>query len=275
MKPISKTAFVCCGIRMHDAESSQPLCGDTYARRFREGEGQRILSSFAGMADGGRSAAANVVRHRIIDDLLRREQAATPDLLVVVLGAGFESRAYRLPGGTWVELDEPQVIAFKDERLPVSECPNALHRIPIDFSSESIEEKLAPFAGRTPVVIVVEGVIVYLEIPQIRDLLKKLRALFPKHTLVCELFTRKFCETYGKKTHEKIQDLGATFKYAVDRPEELFIQGGYRLADRISIAERTVDLGGMKVPFGIPRFLVRRLLSTAVMGYTVCVFALG
>ena len=104
--------------------------------------------------------------------------------------------------------------------------------------------------------------------------------MFPKHTLICELFTRKFCETYGRKTHEKIQDLGATFKYAVDRPEELFvdsgyIDSGYRLADRVSIAERAVDLGGMKVPFGIPRFFVRRLLPTAVMGYTVCVFTIG
>ncbi len=174
-----------------------------------------------------------------------------------------------------MELDEPQVIAFKDERLPVSECSNALCRIPIDFSTEPLEEKLAPFAGRSPVVIVVEGVIVYMEEPQIRQLLRKLRVMFPQHTLICELFTRKFCETYGRTTHEKIQELGATFKYTVDRPEELFLESGYRLADRISIAERTVDLGGMKIPFGIPRVLVRRLLPTAVMGYTVCEFRMA
>ena len=99
--------------------------------------------------------------------------------------------------------------------------------------------------------------------------------MFPKHTLICELFTRKFCETYGRTTHDKIQDLGATFKYTVDRPEELFLESGYRLVDRISIAERAVDLGAMKIPLRIPRFLVRRLMPTAVMGYTVCVFTKG
>ncbi len=77
---------------MADAESSQPLCGDTYAKRFMEGEGLRILASFRSMKGGSRSAAANVARHRIIDDLLRHELEVTPELLVVVLGAGFESR---------------------------------------------------------------------------------------------------------------------------------------------------------------------------------------
>lgn len=72
MKPISKTAFVCCGVRMRDAEKARPICGDAYARRFIEGEGERILSTFEGMKDGDKSAAANVTRHRIIDDILRR-----------------------------------------------------------------------------------------------------------------------------------------------------------------------------------------------------------
>ena len=34
MKPISKTAFYCCGVRMQDAERQKPVCGDNYAKVF-------------------------------------------------------------------------------------------------------------------------------------------------------------------------------------------------------------------------------------------------
>ncbi len=263
---------------MEDAESSRPVCGDTYARLFMNEEGLRILGAFK---EDVRPKAGNVTRHRIVDDLLRRELALDPRLLVVLVGAGFDSRAYRLRGGTWVELDEPQVIAYKDERLPASDCPNALHRVAIDFSSESVEEKLAPFARLERVLVVVEGVLVYLEQAQIRELFRCLRSAFPRHKLICDLMTRKFLEKYARPTHEKIARLGATFKYAVDRPEEIFRRDGYRLGDRISIVARSIQLGAMERPVdrraqkAIPRFVARLLFRTALTGYSICEFELG
>ena len=137
MKPISKTAFYCCGVRMQDAERSNPVCNDIYAKTFMNEDGLKILEAFK---DETRTNTSSVARHRIIDDLLRQELLANPNLSVVIIGAGFDSRAYRLKGGTWVELDEPHVIAYKNDRLPVSSSENELHRIPIDFSTDSLEE---------------------------------------------------------------------------------------------------------------------------------------
>ena len=134
MKPISKTAFYCCGIRMQDAERAKPVCGDVYAKVFMNEDGLKILDTFKDEAGPNTS---NIARHRIIDDLLRVELAAHRDLTVVIIGAGFDSRAYRLKGGAWVELDEPQVIAYKNERLPESKCQNELHRNSIDFSNRA------------------------------------------------------------------------------------------------------------------------------------------
>jgi hypothetical protein len=37
---------------------------------------------------------------------------------VVVIGAGFDTRAFRLCGGRWVELDEPALITLKEAHLP-------------------------------------------------------------------------------------------------------------------------------------------------------------
>src|SRR4051794_1024928 len=131
MKPISKTAFYCCGVRMQDAERAQPVCGDTFAKTFMNEAGLQILEAFK---DEVRPNISNVGRHRMIDDLLRDELAANPDLTVVIIGAGFDTRAFRLPAGSWVELDEPPVITYKDERLPAGSSKNELQRISIDFA---------------------------------------------------------------------------------------------------------------------------------------------
>ena len=104
--PISDTAFWCCGLRARDAETADPLCGDTFAKSFMDERGIRILNSFS---DEKGPNALCVARHRIIDDVLRERLAADPGLLVVVIGAGFDTRAFRLNGGVWLELDEPQV----------------------------------------------------------------------------------------------------------------------------------------------------------------------
>jgi len=265
MKPISKTAFYCCGVRMQDAEGSNPVCGDIYAKRFMNDEGRRILETFK---DEVRPNSSNVARHRIIDDLLREELRAKPDLRIVIIGAGFDSRAYRLKGGRWIELDEPQVIAYKNERLAPSACDNELHRIPIDFSTESIEEKLSPFATTDSVVFVVEGVLMYLDQQVIVQLLHTLRRLFPRHTLICDLMSRMFFEKYGRTMHQKIAGMGASFKFTAENPEILLVENGYKLRRRVSITESAMDFGSRK----IPKVILRTFFRTLTSGYAIYVF---
>lgn len=265
MKPISLTAFYCCGVRMRDAESDKPVCGDVYAKTFMNEDGLRVLEQFKNETGPNSS---NVARHRIIDDILRQELRAHPDLRVVIIGAGFDSRAYRLSGGTWVELDEPQVIAYKDERLPVSACKNELRRIPIAFANESLEQKLSSVSGSGPVVVVIEGVLIYLEEETIRQLLQTLRHVFPQHKLVCDLMTRKFFQKYGRTIHEKLRALGAFITVANDNPEAIFLSSGYERVAWFSMVEKSMEYESRKVP----KFLLKTLLRTLVTGYAIYVF---
>src|SRR5213593_494267 len=110
MKPISDMAFYCCGVRMQDAAQPSPVCGDVYAKLFMDEYGRRIYDKFKEETISG---ASIIVRHRIIDDVVRHMLLSGPDLCIVTIGAGFDSRPYRLTGGTWFELDEPQVITYK------------------------------------------------------------------------------------------------------------------------------------------------------------------
>jgi methyltransferase (TIGR00027 family) len=267
MKPISQTAFYCCGVRMQDAASDKPVCGDVYAKVFMNEDGLRIHERFK---DETNPNTSNVARHRIIDDLLREELAANSNLRVVIIGAGFDSRAYRLDGGTWVELDEPQVIAYKNDRLPVSEAKNKLERIAIDFSTDSLEEKLRPFAGTGPTVVVIEGVFMYLEQETIRQVLQTLRRVFPAHKLICDLMTSKFFAKYGRTINEKLTGMGAAFKLGTAKPDELFEQNGYRRLACFSIVEKAAEYQSKK----IPKFIARTFLRTLTSGYAIYVFAL-
>jgi len=265
MKPISKTAFYCCGVRMQDAESSNPICGDVYAKRFMNDEGRRILETFK---DEVRPNSSNVARHRIIDDLLREELRAKPDLRIVIIGAGFDSRAYRLKGGRWVELDEPQVVAYKNELLSPATCDNPLDRVAIDFSNESVEEKLSSFATTDRAVVVIEGVFMYLEEEVIRQLLQTLRRLFPRHKLICDLMSRAFFEKYGRTIHQKITGLGASFKFTEKTPEKLFLDNNYELLGRISVTERAMEFSPKK----IPKIILRTLFRSLTNGYAIYEF---
>jgi len=187
--------------------------------------GLRIYENFKGEVNCNVSI---VVRHRIIDDFLRQALAATPDLCVVTIGAGFDTRPYRLAGGIWVELDYAEVVSHKNEMLPVSECVNPLRRIPVDLLSDSFEEKIASFSFLPSVLFVVEGLFIYLDQDQINKILEVLHAFFPRHKLICDLVTRDAVEHFGRTLSKKINQMGVSFK-SIENPKSVFMMKDYRL----------------------------------------------
>lgn len=208
MKPVSKTAFYCCGVRALDAASARPICNDGYAGRFMTPEAWAVFEPFRGL-DGPN--ASNVVRHRMIDDLLRARLARRPDTGIVIMGAGFDTRAFRLPGGRWVELDEPAVIAAKDIEIPAAQAPNPLTRVAIAFDGQPVAPALAPFRDLPEPVVVLEGVLPYLADAEASELLCALRRTFDSPTLVCDLTTRAFSRRFSGEIGDKLRALGAPF----------------------------------------------------------------
>ncbi len=234
MNPVSDTAYLTCGARAEDAAKANPVCGDRYAARFLAGPGEAIYRQFK--KESGPIASV-VVRHRLIDDLLRERIAGNANTAVVIVGAGFDSRAYRIDGGRWIEIDEPQVIDRKNALLPSADCRNPLRRIAIDFAQEALADKLPPFAASTPVVVVMEGIFFYLDDSQRNATLLALRQAYPRHTLICDLSTRAFMERYGKSLIRRIEALGAKLVWLPEEPAANFVAAGYRPEARVSIIE--------------------------------------
>ena len=256
VEQIAKTAYYCCGARAVDAARPRPLCGDTLAGRFMTAEANEIFARFKDLKGPN---LFNVLRHRVIDDWLKERLRATPDLRIVLLGAGFDTRAFRLSGGRYVEIDQPGILAAKEAKLPASAAPNPLARVAIDFATESLAEKLAPWRGEHPVVVVMEGVPVYLRKAQFLQTLATLVSIFPRHVLMCDLMTATFVNQYCDWLKSWVEELGGHMGEAFDDPAAAVIASGYRERARISLGDRARELGALPMPGLLYRTVYRGL----------------
>ncbi len=269
MNPISNTAYYCCGVRMEDANRSRSVCKDIYAERFMDERGRQIFEPFKSEKMPNLS---NITRCRLIDDYLLAELAIDNKLDIITIGAGFDSRPYRLAGGNWLEIDEPQIISYKNERLPVTECSNPLRRISIDFAHESLADKLAEASNENHTVFVIEGVFMYLETEAIENTINTIQKLFPEHVLYCDLMTKKFFTRFAQSVHSKLVASGGVFTTRPDFPEAIFTRHDYKSIERIPMFKRARELGILRDEAKLPKFvswLLLNLFLRDLRGYAV------
>lgn len=269
MNPVSNTAYYCCGIRMEDAKRKYSVCNDIYAQRFMDERGIQVFEPFKSEKMPNIS---NITRCRLIDDHLRAELANNSDLNVISIGAGFDTRPYRLAGGHWLEIDEPQIISHKNEILPVDECSNPLRRISINFAHESLADKLKGEEKDRHTIFVIEGVFMYLDSEAINNTLIALQEYFPKHALYCDLMTNKFFYKFAQSVHKKLVASGGTFSERPNAPEDVFINHHYTLIDRTPMFKRAGELGLLWSEVKIPTFISWLMLNVFMKdlsGYAV------
>lgn len=176
----SRTARYVALYRALEACEERPLFRDPYAKRFlptslrlavvlaRFRRLRRLFDRYAERrAPGARTSA--VGRTCFIDDAVRRAKASQ----LVILGAGYDCRAHRLPelAGTRVfEVDRPEIQALKRARVP--ERANVRY-VPIDFLKDDLGERLrrAGWSTEKPTMFIWEGVSNYLTREAVADVL--------------------------------------------------------------------------------------------------------
>lgn len=149
-----------------------PLAKDFLNTRFRMVCRSRIRSAIARIYIGfrhGRTAMHIVGRTRYIDYHLME---AINDGLeqLVVMGAGFDSRAYRfdelMKQVRVFEVDHPATQRRKTERLLqiFGSLPEHVTYVPLDFESETLEQRLleSGYDARLKTMFIWEGVTMYL-----------------------------------------------------------------------------------------------------------------
>jgi methyltransferase (TIGR00027 family) len=150
---------------------TERISADPYARRFVD---PLTLHSTRAMIATGLSNALGlegmmnfaVVRERHVEKLMEDEVVAGLDQ-IVILGAGFDTRSYRLPAGSMpiYEVDHPVTQAAKRKALQGVVTPPAnVKFVTVNFDTDDLGERLAASGydpkGRT--LFVWQGVIMYL-----------------------------------------------------------------------------------------------------------------
>ncbi|MES1167230.1 MAG: SAM-dependent methyltransferase, partial [Pseudomonadota bacterium] len=175
---VADTAFLIAHCRALESARPDGLFRDPLAGRLAGDRGKAIAEAFPTPRMTGWMVA---IRTYVIDELIRDALARGVDT-VVNLGAGLDTRPYRLdvaPALRWLEVDLPEVIAFKEQHLR-TEAPRCdLRRVGLDLADlagrRDLFASLAASAGR--LLILTEGVVPYLAEEAVGALADDLRGL--------------------------------------------------------------------------------------------------
>ena len=152
-----------------------------------------VSGAVHGILDAGwpYTRSSGVVRTRAIDDLVC-DAIRSGIRQLVLLGAGFDSRGYRLKEAqdiTVFEVDHPATQQLKRERMNaiIREMPANVRFVAVDFERDDLEAGLmaAGFDAARPAIVVWEGVVSYLTEPAVKASFALLSSLLaPESSLI-------------------------------------------------------------------------------------------
>lgn len=171
------------GIAMHRAAESmlpedERICYDPYAFRFINPEILKFAAAHPAEAEAKLEemeerlpGLSNSIRARVryFDEFIEKSCNDRLEQLVI-LGAGFDTRAYRLAGlkrnVRVFEVDHPDTLFFKMEKIReiFGDLPNHVVYVPIDFEFEDLGDKLRAndYSPDQKTLFVLEGLTMYL-----------------------------------------------------------------------------------------------------------------
>ena len=260
---VSATAYYCAGTRMLDASRADTLLNDGFAARFMGDDGLSIFKKFQHLAI---PIGAHQVRCYLIDQAVRARLQADPDTLVVLVGAGFDSRAFRIPGGSWIEIDERPIIERKNAVAPAASCGNPLRRIAVSFHDENLRDVLAPFATAAPTLVICEGA-------QIDEFAATLANVFPHHWLYVDLMSRGFARTFAKGMSRVLASIGTAFSSLEPDPLGHLRRLGYSIEAEHPLLPAAIAMRRVPLPAVLGPLLA--MLPVVRNGYLVAMLVKG
>jgi len=210
-------------------------------------------------------------RTKHLDGIVREEIAAGLEQLVV-LGAGFDSRAmrfdHRLGNARVFEVDLPDVLDVKRKHLAAADVrvPSRLTHVAVDFAKDDLAEKLADagfaLAGRT--LVLWEGVTYYLADDDVSAVLRFASERTGAGTVLAFDYTTKaFLDgdhsAYGaRKLADGWKKLGNVHRSGIASVSERLAAFGFEVVDDIDAVELerrylTPRTGRARRPWGVFR----------------------
>lgn len=160
-----------------DAGAEHPILGDHFAAEAVA----RLDCDFKALKLPKGGEISLPLRARHLDQWARAFLATHPESTVLHLGCGLDTRVFRInPGPTvrWYDVDLPDVIALREQLYPERE---GYHRVGASVTEPAWLEAVP---ANTPVLVVAEGLMMYLHEQEGVALLRRITERFPSGQLV-------------------------------------------------------------------------------------------
>ncbi|MCY1078289.1 class I SAM-dependent methyltransferase [Archangium lansingense] len=195
-----------------DAAVENPILGDHFAADAVA----RIDYDFTELKMEGGGEITLPMRALHFDQWTRAFLAANPESTVLHLGCGLDTRVYRInPGPTvrWFDVDFPDVIALREQLYPERE---GYRRIATSVTELSW---LDAIPGDTPVLVIAEGLMMYLHEKDGTALLRRITEQFPSGQLAFDGYSRTMIRLISRLTSAR--GMKVSLVWGVGDPHDL------------------------------------------------------
>ncbi|KAI8944260.1 S-adenosyl-L-methionine-dependent methyltransferase [Xylaria longipes] len=212
LKGVAETLLIPLLGRAADATTQSPILGDPYAQGVME----KLDYDFGKLPMPPTHAAAVALRTRFYDRWTAAFLATYPHATVLHLACGLDSRHQRVgwgPDARWIDIDLPEVVALRRQVLPVSLDGQDYRLLSADVTDDAWLEEIPT---DWPVVVVMEGLLSYLEPAHATGLLKRLVERLKKGELHFDCMKAAIMAASAKDQKAAVSRTGSVFKWAVD-----------------------------------------------------------
>jgi methyltransferase (TIGR00027 family) len=219
-----------------ESERADAHFRDPFARLLAGERGERIVESSPW---GKRSASILVVRTCVFDELILDAIRGQGVDLVLNLGAGLDTRPYRmdLPAELrWIEVDLPGILDYKQGKLAGQKPRCALETVRLDLSDSRARKELFGKIDREArkVLVITEGLVVYLPREQVESLAKDLSARSHFHYWLLDFNSPELLKMLEKVWGKMLREGSSRMQFAVEEGPEFFRPFGWK-PDRIRV----------------------------------------
>ena len=223
-------------LRALDNRSPEPVLHD----RWADDAVSRVDYDFTRFGMRATNAISVAIRAKAIDDQVR--DALRPGMTVLHLGCGLDSRFERVnpPADVqWYDVDQPEVVELRRQLFPASKNRHVIGKSVTD------PDLLAEIPSDQPVLVVAEGLVMYLTEPDGIGLLRRIVEHFPGGELVFDAFNALSIQL-NNKANPAVTRSGSQLHWAIDDPRDLE-DLGLRLVSEISFLDAP-ELAGYPLP---------------------------
>ena len=232
IRNVSDTALWVAVYRARETERPDAIFKDPFARRLSGERGEKITAS---ISFSDKAAWAFVARTVLFDEFIDEQVRAGVDL-VVNLAAGLDTRPYRMtlpPSLTWVEVDLPGILDYKEGILHGEKPVCALERVRLDLADVAGRRALFERLGRSArrALILCEGLLIYLDAEEVGSLARDLAVPASFRSWVLDLASPGLLKIILKDSGTQLSSAGAALKFAPAEGPAFFGPHGWKPVD--------------------------------------------